>query len=240
MMVRNFLRIVQLIAALVVAAATFADATNENLRTGTRSQITAFLDNYARDSAKRLGAGARVEFDSGSITGNAETRSCPAPLTISAHNQQSPGRVTLLVACGNDWSMYVPVDLNIYRPVVVATKPLASGAVIAAGDVELTALEIGQLTGSYLTALDDVIGMGVKRPVTPGRAILVQQLEQPLLIKRGEAVVINAERGELAVKMPGTALTDGRRGELIRIKNQTSARVVDARVIAPGHVTVPM
>lgn len=240
MMVRNFLRIFHLTTALVFAAPVLAEAPAGNHPADTRSQIVAFLNNYIRDAAKRLGAGARVEYDSGSITSNTEARSCAAPLAINVQNPQSQGRITLLVACGNDWSIYVPVDLDIYRPVVVATKPLASGAVITTADVEMNALEISQLTGTYLTALDAAIGMGVKRPITSGRAVFAQQLEQPLLIRRGEAVIIKADSGELAVKMSGTALTDGRRGELIRIKNRASARVVDARVIAPGQVSVPM
>lgn len=212
----------------------------ENQQTDMRSQIAAFMDNYTRDLVQRLGTGARVEYDSAAIAVNAETRSCNQPLNINTNNQQSLGRITLLIACANEWSAYMPIDLNIYRPVVVATKPLANGAVIGADDVELNALEISQLVGTYITTLEETIGMGVKRPITPGKAILVQQLEQPMLIRRGEAVIINAKSGELAVKMTGTAMTDGRRGELIRIKNRTSSRIVDGRVIASGQVTVAM
>lgn len=227
-------------AALVCAATVVADPSVGNPKPDARSQITGFMDSYARDLVKRLGAGTRIEYDKNSVAVNAEARPCAIPLAITAQNQQSLGRVTLLVACGNEWSVYTPVDLNVYRPVVVATKPLASGAVIANDDVALNPLEVGQLTGTYLTTLDEAVGMGVKRPIAPGKPLLAQQLEQPLLIRRGEGVMISAENGELAVKMSGTALTDGRRGEHIRIKNQTSTRVIDARVTAPGQVTVSM
>ncbi|NEP50997.1 MAG: flagellar basal body P-ring formation protein FlgA, partial [Moorea sp. SIO3C2] len=52
-------------------------------------------------------------------------------------------------------------------------------------------------------------------------------LEQPLLIKRGDSVVVTARTGTLTVKMPGTALMDGHRGEQISVRNKQSNRVVD-------------
>lgn len=245
MMVRNFLRICHtlyvLLFALSACVTTASPATAAAADRGVGIEIDKFMTGYARDLTKRIGPGSRVEYNISAVAANAEGRSCATPLAISAREQtQSLSRVTLLAACGNEWSIYIPVDLNIYRAVVIASKPLASGTVIAADDVELSSLEVSQLVGAYLTTLDDAIGMGVKRPIAQGRPIFSQQLEQPILIRRGESVIISAESGILAVKMTGTALADGRRGELIRVKNLTSARIIDARVIAPGQVTVPM
>lgn len=235
MMVRNFLGICHIVCALVISAAAGA------AERGTSVEIDKFLAGYTRDLAKQLGPGARIEYSASTLAASAETRSCAAPLAISTRDQtQSLSRVTLFVACGNEWSIYVPVDLHIQRPMVVAIRPLASGAVVAAEDVELSPIDVGQLAGTYLTTLDDAIGMGVKRPITQGRPIFSQQLEPPLLIRRGEAVVISAEAGALAVKMAGTAMTDGHRGEQIRVKNQTTSRIIDARVTAPGQVAVAM
>ncbi len=253
MMVRNFLRICRIVVALlattVAVAGNAADTSfgadkersaGDNARADTRQQIAKFMKGYVRELAKRLGDGTRVEYEAAAITDTSATRPCAAPLNIGAQNQQAVGRVTLLVACDSEWSIYVPVDLNILRPVVVTTRPLATGAVIAADDIALAPQEIGALNGTYLTALDEAIGMGVKRPLLPGKPIFTQQLEQPLLIRRGEAVVISAAAGEFSVSTSGTALSDGRRGDMIRIKNSNSARTVSARVIGPGQVTVAM
>lgn len=232
MMVRSFLRICHIVCALVISAAAGASDA------GVNTAVDKFMTGYTRDLVKQLGPGTQIEF---SAPANIETHSCATPPTVGARDQtQSMNRVTLLVACGNEWSIYLPIELKIRRLVVTAVTPLNRGAVIAADDVALNSIDVSQLTGPYLTALDDAIGMGVKRPLTPGRPVFSQQLEPPLLIRRGEAVVISAEAGTLAVKMTGTALTDGHRGELIRIKNQTTSRIIDARVVAPGQVTVPM
>ncbi len=248
MMVRYFLRIshiarAHLLAAigLVFAAGVIPATAAVAAEHGVNADIGKFMEGYARELAKQLGARTRVEYNAPTLAASAETRTCPEPLAVSARDQtQSLSRVTLFIACGSEWSIYVPVDLHVFRPVAIATKPLASGTVVTAEDVELTAVDVSQLIGTYLTSLDEAIGMGVKRPIAPGRPLFSQQLEPPLLIHRGETVVISAEAGSLAVKMTGTALTDGHRGEQIRIKNQATSRIVDARVIAPGQVVVSM
>jgi flagella basal body P-ring formation protein FlgA len=238
MMVRNFLRICHTASIwLLAAAAATATATERSVS----ADIDKYMTSYTHSLAKRLGSGAHIDYSTSGIAANATSQSCATPLAISARDQtQTLNRVTLLVACGNDWSMYVPIDLDVHLPIVITNKPLANGAVIGADDVELSSFDVSDLTGTYLTTLDDAIGMGVKRSIAPGRPVLSQQLEQPLIIHRGDAVVINAEAGMLAVKMTGTALNDGRRGEQIRIKNQATSRVVDARVTGPGEVAVSM
>ena len=242
MMIRSFLRTCHIASQLACALAlTLAIPAATAATGGTSAAIDKFMARYARDLAAQLGSHTRVEYTVPALTTSVEARTCPNPLAIAARDQaQSMTRVTLYVACGNDWSIYVPVDLDVYRPVVVATRPLATGDVVSAGDIDMTSLDVGRLSGTYLTAPDDAVGMGVKRPIMAGRPLLAQQLEPPLLIHRGEAVIITAEADALAVKMTGTALTDGHRGEQIRVRNQATSRIVEARVVAPGHVIVPM
>ncbi|HEY3698072.1 MAG TPA: flagellar basal body P-ring formation chaperone FlgA [Spongiibacteraceae bacterium] len=236
MMVRRFLQICHIGWAVLIAFPAMAQEHGS-----VHGAIDQFMADYTHQLAKRLGEGSRIDYNIPDLDSRSNLQPCATPLAVTAKDQIQPlSRVNLQVSCASSWSIYVPIDLDVYRLVVVAVKPLAPGAVITAVDVELTSIDISQLIGSYITALDEVIGMGVKRPISQGRPVIAQQLEAPLLIRRGEAVVISAEGSALAVKMPGTALTDGHRGEQIRIKNQTSSRVVDARVIAPGQVAVSM
>ena len=58
------------------------------------------------------------------------------------------------------------------------------------------------------------------------------------LVKRGDIVTILAEIKGLTVRVNGNALTDGHRGDEIRVKNQRSKRILQAEVIGPGTVRV--
>lgn len=235
MMVRNFLRAGSLLLALLIALPSAADSA------ALRRAADKFMTDYTRKLAERLGAGTRIEYTLPSLDTRIGQADCSAPPSLSTRDQgQTPTRVNVLVNCVDGWSLYLPVDLTIFRQVVVATRPLAVGSTIGNDDIQLSEAEVGELLGQYLTESKDAVGMSVKRGIGQGRPIVMQQLEAPLLIRRGDAVIISAEADAMAVKMPGIALTDGRRGEQIRIKNQSSSRVVDARVTAPGQVVVPM
>jgi len=235
MMVRNFLHGCGVLIALLLPLPSFADSA------ALRHSADKFMADYTRKLAQRLGDGTRIEYSLPSLDTRIGQADCSTPPALSVRDQgQTSARVNVLVSCSDGWSLYLPVDLTIFRQIVVANRPLAVGSTIGSDDVQLAEADVGQLLGQYITDPADAVGMGVKRGIGQGRPVVTQQLEAPLLIRRGDAVIISAESSAMAVKMPGIAMTDGRRGEQIRIKNQASSRIIDARVVGPGQAMVPM
>lgn len=235
MMRRIFLLPLSL-ALTLYATAVAASAENSSVQTA----VDRFMRSYSTKLVKQFGADLRVEYAITALDSQ-PLAECPAPLALSAKDAgQLTSRISVQVNCPGGWSIYVPIDLAIYRPVVIALKPLAPGSTIDESDVQLAEIDITQLLGQYLTSLDEAVGMSAKRSIMQGRPLISQQLVPPLLIHRGDSVVINAASGGISVKSTGTALTDGRRGEQIRIKNQGSARVINARVTSRGEVQAAM
>ena len=240
MMSHKFLRSFH-IAILLVLASIGAQPARALENPAIRSALGHFMDGYTARLARRLGPDVRIEYGTTALDNRLNVTACPAPLSLNARDpDRAVNRVNVQVSCGAQWSLSLPVDLSIFRPVVTATRPLAPGTTIAASDVQLTEVDVSRLIGQYLNTMDDAVGMDVKRPLAPGRPVLGSQLEPPLLIRRGEAVQIVAEGSVIAVKMPGIALTDGRRGQQIRIRNKASSRVIEARVTGPGEAAVAM
>lgn len=238
MMVRNLLKISGVFAGLLINVEALAlDAA------GLTRSVERFMAGYADNLLARHGRAGRIEYSVPALDPRLTLPDCPAPLQFEPRDQgQFSARINLQVTCasGNVWSVYVPVDMNVWQPVVIAARPLARGQDIGAGDVRLSETNTSRLNGQYLTRLDKAVGMNVRRPIPQGGAVLMEQLEAPMLIKRGEVVTISAQAGVVAVKMQGTALSDGRRGEQIRIKNQATAKIVQAEVVGPGLAAVPM
>jgi flagella basal body P-ring formation protein FlgA len=236
MMRRNFLRIFPLALALFIAAST-THAENSLVQTA----VNRFMRTYTDKLMAQFGTGTRVEYTVSSLDSQLNVGACPTGLTAAAKDAgQLSARLSVQVSCTNNWSIYVPIDLAIYRQVVIAIKPLGPGSTIGDDDVQLAETDITQPLGEYLTQLDEAVGMSVKRSIAQGRPLVQQQLAPPLMVRRGDTVMINAATSVISVKMSGVALTDGRRGEQIRIKNQGSARVIDARVTGPGQVQAQM
>jgi len=65
---------------------------------------------------------------------------CDQPLTTTLESPAQPlGRVTTRVRCDGSapWTVFVPAEVRLYRPVVVLTRPLKRMSVVKAADLSL-------------------------------------------------------------------------------------------------------
>lgn len=137
---------------------------------------------------------------------------------------------------GQGWELAVTVKPDIYLPVVVAQRSLERGQVISASDVAIKKLNISNTRGNYVTQPDEVMGLTVKRRVRELQPIAMSQLDSPVLVERGQRVTMIAEQGGVQAQTVGEAMKKGRKGEMIKVKNESSERVVSAIVADSGVV----
>lgn len=137
------------------------------------------------------------------------------------------------------------VDVRFRQLVPVAARPLAARQPLTPGDVVLDEREVVQR--AVWLNLDDLAGKAVRRPVSPGEILTERDLvpaaaeSAPVVIKPRDVVRLTARTGRLILVVPtAEALQAGRQGELIRVRNPTSGRIVVGRVIGPGEVEVPL
>lgn len=235
---RGILRALCLLPALLGAVSALALDHN-----GLRQSVESFMRAQIPVLQNRYGRNSRIEFALVAMDPRLNLPNCQQPLALSIKEQENiTSRLNVQVSCnaGMGWNVFVPIDIAIYLPVVSANGPLARNTTLAEGDVQMAEIDITRLNGPYLTQAQDAIGLSLKRQLNPGMPITSDMLSQPVLIKRGDAVTITAEGDGLSVKMPGVAMSDGRRGEQIRVKNNNSAKIVDAQVLETGQVAVSM
>jgi flagella basal body P-ring formation protein FlgA len=166
---------------------------------------------------------------------------CRTPLAVFLpKGARSLGKSTVGVQCNDapGWKIYVPVHLTKFARVVVAKQSLPRDTIIGPADIELFKKDLSQQNYGYFTSVDEVIGMRLRRPIRRDETLSPSNLKPRLLVKRGDIVTILAEIKGLTVRVNGNALTDGHRGDEIRVKNQRSKRILQAEVIGPGTVRV--
>lgn len=158
---------------------------------------------------------------------------CDAPLVASlpARTQLS-SRLTAEVRCSGvrQWRLFVPVKVTLRQSVVVAALPLERGKVLAPGDVLLAERELGAINGGYLTSTEAVAGQVLRRAVPAGAALAPALLEAPVLVRRGQAVTVQAKSGALTVQAPAVARGDGALGQVIEVQNVSSKKILQAIV----------
>ena len=138
------------------------------------------------------------------------------------------------------WTVFVPAQVRIFRPVVVVKTALRRVSIIGAGDVALVEQDVSLLNRGYVTEVEQVIGRKLTRATRTDQVLTPAMLQLAEAVRRGDQVVISARSGGINVRMQGEALSGGTLGQQISVRNLTSQRVIRARVAGPGQVEVEM
>ncbi|MCC6715205.1 MAG: flagellar basal body P-ring formation protein FlgA [Gammaproteobacteria bacterium] len=166
---------------------------------------------------------------------------CDTPLEgFVPGSMQGRTNVTVGVRCtgATPWTVYVPVRVSAPRPVVVLTRPVPRGAPLTAQDIDVELREVGGLGSGYFEDPAAVLGKVLTRPGSPGQVVVPTLVAGAVAVKRGQQVTLTANSGGILVRMEGTALADGSIGDRLKVKNNSSARVIEGTVLSDGSVEI--
>lgn len=161
--------------------------------------------------------------------------------SLEAEPQRATGGVvSVRLRCseGNGWSIYMQVRVREFREVLILERPLAEGAALKAADVRRERRDVAQLSGGYVESLQSLAGLVAARPLAPQTVLAQRWFEPPLLVERNQQVKIVATAGDARIEGSGVALQPGAKGELVRVRNSASGRVVQGRVTAKGEIRI--
>lgn len=239
--VKRYFRYGLLPFLLVFAAPTTASDTRPTARKQIHAAVQRHAANViAQEAKRRQWPSYQAEMNLFIPSEVSQLASCPRAPAVSFPDGErlDLNRLRVDVRCDGPqpWDIAVTVKPDIYLPVVVAQNTLERGHLLSPDDVSIKKLNISNLRGNYLTNPDDVMGLTVKRRVRERQAIALTQLESPVLVERGQRVMMIAEQGGVEARTLGEAMKKGRKGEVIKVKNESSARIVSAIVTESGVV----
>ncbi|MGO9115619.1 MAG: flagellar basal body P-ring formation chaperone FlgA [Thermoguttaceae bacterium] len=132
----------------------------------------------------------------------------------------------------------IDASVRIVAPVVVALHPLARGAVVREGDVELQHLAAADKIGGALHAVEDAIGHELVRAVPAGLAVSSDCLRPPLAVHRGEVVTVYAQSGAVRIRTNARSRDEGSLGELVAVESLLDRSTYYARVSGIREVEI--
>jgi len=158
-----------------------------------------------------------------------------ASITSNINNQV---RVLVSVLCGQRevGSREVAFTMRYNCKKAVAATDIPAGTILSTDNVR-----IENFTANMPQAADwtPPYGMAAKRLLAANSDISMSMLEAvkpPVILKRDQNVLIKVERLGMVVTALGTAMQDGRVGDLIKVRNLSSQRVIAAKVKEDGSV----
>lgn len=179
------------------------------------------------------------QITAGKIDSRIHFKQCSQELTAKSTSGKSIARSwTIGVYCHDDkpWNIYITVKAELLRKMLVSKTTIMRGELITIDNVALMEREISNK--KHFSNISDAIGHEARRTIRPDRLINSSMLQQALLVHKKESVLIYAQNSKIRVSMKGTALKSGKHNEMIKVRNDSSNKIIEALVVDRGVVLV--
>jgi flagellar basal body P-ring formation protein FlgA len=197
---------------------------------------------FAKDTIeKNAGISGEYEINVLPLDNELKLAPCTKPLeTLKTTSLLKTGRVSIGVHCSGEkkWSIFVSAVIKAYEYVIVLTRPVQRGGIITRQDLAIQKMDVSNARGDFVTRFEQVENKEAARNLPNGAILGSRNVSEPPLIKRKDNVMISSGQSSFSVQMSGTALMDGAKGQVIKIKNESSGRVVSGTVVEAGVVLV--
>lgn len=163
---------------------------------------------------------------------------CGTPLEVSLPPALKGPRLSVRVSCSGatPWSVLVPVRVETTARFVVARRALVPGTLLSADDMQTVERRIAGFADCCADDPTALVGQKVRRPVPADAPIPLDSIEAAPLVRRGEIVTVVAGAPGFEVRSSGIAMADAKEGDAVRVRHQTSLRVIQARADSKGVV----
>ncbi len=202
--------------------------------------IRSVAENFALIQLRDKGL-EQLQAQASSLDSRLQLQRCSEPLqAFATSTQRSLSRTTVGVRCtgSKPWTLYVPVQISAQAPAVIALQPLARGEPLLTDRLTTRLVALDQLPANAISDVEQLQNMELSRPVNADDIITLSALQPRKIIVRGQEVAIIADGGGISVRASGVAMESGALGSLIQVRNASSDRSIEARVVDAGTVRV--
>ncbi|WP_323814608.1 flagellar basal body P-ring formation chaperone FlgA [Cellvibrio sp. NN19] len=181
----------------------------------------------------------RIDISVSNLDNRLRLASCSQPVEFINQDQSGfGGNISVKAQCdgGKTWSVHVPAQVTIYREIAIAGRDIARGEIISQAHITSNTVNVSSIRQAFLPDAEAIIGKEAKRNIGKGEPFRTAVLDAPTAVKRGELVTLESLAGSIKVSSMGTAMADGRIGQKIRVRNNSSERVISGVVVSQGLV----
>jgi flagella basal body P-ring formation protein FlgA len=209
-----------------------------------RSMETLQPDRVAAAMRQALGQpGARIEILELSRYpvphGEVQFDRSTLPAAPSLGNAASPLLWRGLIRYGGHrFAIWARANILVRSAKIVATEDLPAGRAIETHQVRMEEFDAPPSSQPPPPSLDQVVGKLPRRPIAASATVTAFQLEGPKDIERGDLVGVDVRSGAAHLSLEGRALADGRKGDMIPVRNTANGKIFSARVHDKGRVVL--
>jgi flagella basal body P-ring formation protein FlgA len=126
----------------------------------------------------------------------------------------------------------IPVYVNAKVPIYRAARALTAREIVTVDDVIQDQMDLDKVSMNTLFEIGEIIQKEVVYGVAKGSLFTKRSIRDLPLIDRGSKVTIVINKGNLILKVAGTALDDGQKADIIRVRSDLgSKKVMKGKVV---------
>ena len=185
------------------------------------------------------------------IKGNRSFKKCDHDLKIKEIFNDYK---TVLVSCQKPlkWSLTVRTNANFKQKsltklnnsntlnkikLITLKNNLKKGEVIQEIDLqfEYKSKSVGK---GFFENFDKLVGREINQNLSKGQVIKTRHLKENFMVSEGQSVIIFSNLYRINVRMDGNALENGHFNELIKVKNISSGKIIQGKVINEKKILI--
>ncbi len=126
------------------------------------------------------------------------------------------------------------LHLQTYAKAVIAKRDIPKGKVISRKDIVVKKIQVRNRRS--LLSEEDIVGSVAKINIYKGKKITKYMIAPNYTIHKRQLVKILYDKGPIHIELLGVALQNGKRGDIIKVKNLSSNKVLVCKVLSNGVV----
>ena len=216
--------------------------------TVSRSSIVIDSEQMLREVRARIGEAYQAEGDF-EVALDRNLLSIHLPTTVepsikvrNLHVDQRSGRFSATVVAPATGNVLASIALsgNIHEMIDIAVpvQRLMREDIIGKHDLQMIRVRKSDVLRHVVTDPEHLIGMAAKRVLVSGSPVTLDDIREPILVKRNSRVTITVETQFMQLTAQGKAMESGARGEVIQVRNMNSGKSIEGVIVGPNRVAV--
>lgn len=220
---RVFIYVAGLLTALLCGAAAQAQGIDAK-------SIQLYLEKES------VGVNGRVEVSMGEIDPRLRLAPCARIEPFIPRGARLWGRTNIGVRCveGASWSTFIPIQVRIYAPAVVAARPLRAGEEVMPEDLRLEEVELTREPPGVFTDPGQLADRVLLRTINVGQVLRADQTRVKPVLNAGDPVKVSYLGTGFRVSIDGRALSQAVDGQRVRVQTDTG-KILNG-VARPGRI----
>ncbi|MGL1937258.1 MAG: flagellar basal body P-ring formation chaperone FlgA [Fibrobacterales bacterium] len=132
----------------------------------------------------------------------------------------------------------VKANIAVFEDVVFASRFIKRGSSVSIADLEMRNVETTNINRPLVHSFEDVAGKTMKRSLNRERMMYFSFIDEPFVVKRGVKTRLKINVGSGVIYTTAIARENGRIGDVVRVQNVNSKKMVRGTVGDDGSVWV--